>query len=423
MRKNLSQIYTEALSVVSPGCLVTKHFSLHPATEALDLVALGKAAVPMALAARQAVRVDRGFVLTKVDYLSFQHSEQLRGQFVLRQGEHPSPGPQAVTATRELASWLSQTRTGRLLVLISGGSSSLLCWPSPPLDLKDLQLVNRSLLQSGLPIEQINILRRHLSEVKGGQLAARAEKFYSSMQQLVLVDICAPQLPAREVEALVGSGPFLSSFSRTEEARRLLSSLSLDQEVRIRAERALHDTPIQSLCQSQVLGDHRLLLQAAQELVGERLLEHREWPHTVTGDVREVAERLASVARQMVSDGRCGILVASGEPTVKMTIDSPGRGGRCQELALRFARSVAGMTGVKFLAGSSDGTDGPTQRAGAVVDGDTWPSLCRLLGEATTEQMLERHDSESLLERVPEALLDTGPTGLNVNDLFLLGVG
>ncbi|MFA5508291.1 MAG: MOFRL family protein, partial [Vulcanimicrobiota bacterium] len=121
-------------------------------------------------------------------------------------------------------------------------------------------------------------------------------------------------------------------------------------------------------------------------------------------------------------EGRRGVLVASGEPTVAIRVENPGRGGRCQELALRFAREIAGCPGLRLLAGSSDGTDGPTEDAGALVDGTTWPELCRVLGEDEMERVLREHDSGSALSRLKGALLHTGPTGHNINDLYLLEI-
>lgn len=115
-------------------------------------------------------------------------------------------------------------------------------------------------------------------------------------------------------------------------------------------------------------------------------------------------------------------MVATGEPTVELPPD-PGLGGRCQALALHFARAIQGRQGVALLCGSSDGTDGPTDYAGAVVDGASWGAMAESLGESELKRCLDRCDAMRALESVPGLLLKTGPTGQNLNDLFLLQLG
>lgn len=296
----------------------------------------------------------------------------------------------------------------------------MLVAPQEPLQLEDLIEINARLLKSGLPIEKMNILRKHLSRVKGGQLAARCNG-YGSVEQLLMVDICAPDLKEGEILSLVGSGCFVADPFTLDEAAEVLRKLSLPPGLAERAEKALHETPKEVRGTSIVLASHRTLLMEAEAAVGEPLT-HPHWEPEVRGEVRTLAGHFARIGREMQAAGRKGVLLAAGEPTVKIEVENPGRGGRCQELALRFAREIAGVEGLRLLAGSSDGTDGPTGDAGAVVDGNTWPALCDKLGKDEMERVIREHDSGSALAHLEGVLLRTGPTGQNVNDLYLLEI-
>lgn len=419
MSCELLEIYSNVLQSLSPDLLVQQYLQSIELPKAVEVLAVGKAAVPMACAARKVLddRFVRGFLLTKYDHVSAEARELLGESFVVREAAHPVPDSKGREATLDLLKWL-ESGSGQLLVLMSGGASALLVAPQPPLSLEDLRQVNSALLQSGLPIEKMNVLRKHLSQVKGGQLAERC-RAYQTVKQLVMVDICAPGLQEEEILSLVGSGCFAGDPFTKEQAGEILDGLGLPYEVKARALEALHETPESVVVESAVLASHRTLLEQAQARTGS-LLEHPRWPKEITGEVREVARSFAEVARELKETGASGTLVACGEPTVEIRVEKPGRGGRCQELALLFAREVAGMEGVTLLAGSSDGTDGPTEDAGALVNGRTWDELCQLVGTEAAEQCLANHDSGSALARLPGALLRTGPTGQNLNDLYLL---
>lgn len=387
----------------------------------MEILAVGKAAVSMSLGARRALGQSfrRGFLLTRYGHLNSSSRAVLAAGFELHEAGHPVPDEAGLKATGRLLGWL-QEGEGDLLVLMSGGASALLVAPRAPLLLDDLRILNGSLLRSGLGIEKMNILRKHLSGVKGGQLVESCAR-YRAIYQLVLSDICAPELGEKEVLSLVGSGCFVADPSTVEEAREVLDQLELPEGVASRVASALWETPKAVRGESHILASHRDLREAARKLLGAPIT-HPYWPEDVVGEVGAVARRFARVGRALREEGRRGVLVASGEPTVAIRVENPGRGGRCQELALRFAREIAGCPGLRLLAGSSDGTDGPTEDAGALVDGTTWPELCRVLGEDEMERVLQEHDSGSALSRLKGALLHTGPTGHNINDLYLLEI-
>lgn len=387
----------------------------------IDVLAVGKAAVPMACSSLATLgdQVRRGFLLTKYDHIDPASRKLLAGRFEMRESAHPVPDRRGWESTVEILSWLEHG-TGRLLVLMSGGASALLVAPQDPLQLEDLVEINSRLLRSGLPIEKMNVLRKHLSRVKGGQLAARCGR-YDSIEQLLMVDICAPGMKEDEILSLVGSGCFVADPFTEAEARVILRQLELPDALAARAEAALHETPKNVRGSNRILASHSSLIEEARRLVREPL-KHSLWNPEVTGEVKELATRFSRVGRELKEAGASGVLVAAGEPTVEICVENPGRGGRCQELALRFAREIAGLPGLRMLAGSSDGTDGPTEDAGAMVDGTTWPRLCELLGEEKMERIILEHDSGSALAHLDGALLRTGPTGQNVNDLYLLEI-
>lgn len=427
MQANLKNIYLETLSAVAPISLVQNALSQWDLPASVDVLALGKAASPMMVGAKKVLgnRLRRGFVLTKYAHILPDDLPFLGDEIALREAGHPVPDLSGYQATEDLIQWLGQSGAENLLVLCSGGASSLLVSPSPPLSLEDLQTINGALLRSGFPIETLNILRKHLSRVKGGQLGAYCEHNYRSLRQLLMVDICAPQLKEEEILSLVGSGPFMADPSTLGEAEELLKKLraALSVDIFDRASLALRETPKQSRCLNQILASHHSLREEAERLAGPAHLEHSLWEPVVLGEVSQLAESMGRCALRLKEEQKCGVLVASGEPTVLIEGSRSGRGGRCQELALRFAKTVSGQVGVALLAGSSDGTDGPTEEAGALVDGDTWHEICRQVGEKSAEAMLDSHDSGTALSLVAGSLLFTGPTGQNLNDLYLLKVG
>lgn len=424
--KNLTCVYHKVLSALDPEYLVRSRLQTPLASGPWDVLAVGKAAVPMALAAHRMLgsQMARGFLLTKVRHIEPGPRALLQKDFVLREAAHPVPDSTSEAATQDLLRWCHEASDSHnLLVLMSGGTSSLLAAPAPPLSPADLQEVQQALLGSGLPIEEMNVVRKHLSLIKGGQLAQHLSG-YKQCLQLTLVDICAPALGREDILSLVGSGPLVADPSTRAEAERLLSTLqsALKPDLYKRTRSALRETPKASPVQAEVLADYTTLVDTAQRLLAEDFLSFEDWPRNVQGEVSDVAARFAAAARRLQQTGRFGVLAAAGEPTVKLGPETPGEGGRCQELALRFARAVAEQSGLELLAGSSDGTDGPGEFAGAIVDGSTWPALVRRVGSDRAEQMLARHDSGGALSQVPGCLLKTGPTGQNLNDLFLLRI-
>ncbi|MGE0493780.1 MAG: glycerate kinase [Vulcanimicrobiota bacterium] len=394
----LEAIFRQALEAVDPYQAVISNWpELGPAQT--WLLAVGKAAPAMARACAEQLgeQLAGGVVLTKDEHLgTFVHP-----RLTLFEAAHPVPDQRGLEATefilRQLDGW-----DQRVLVALSGGASSLLVAPVPGLTLADLAEVNRRLLASGATIEQVNIVRKHLSQVKGGQLALRVT---GPLVTLALSDVVGS--PAD----VIGSGPTVPDRSTLAQARTLADSMGLELPMR---ETPKGDEAVFSRSLYRVVGDNRLLAQAALTAGRDHFERVELWSDRVEGEARLVAEQLAAEGRRRQAGGWRGLVVASGETTV--TLSGSGRGGRCQELALAFALA-AQDTSLRLLAGASDGTDGPTDAAGAMVDGATVTTALDLGLEASL--YLEAHDSYAFFERAG-GHLKTGPTGTNVNDLLLM---
>lgn len=322
---------------------------------------------------------------------------------------HPLPDERGVRATHELLAFVGALGAEEeLVLLLSGGASALLAATVEGVSLPGLIAATSELSRQGAPIAAINCVRRHLGLALGGRLAHATP---ARLRVLALSDV------AGDDPATIGSGPASPDPTTVEDARAVARAYGLRGEVRDLLERgAIPETPKP--------GDERLarveyrLLATPRSLREHAVLEARAAGYAprveealVTGEVEAVAARYLALADQLAQGE---LLVAVGEPTVR--VRGAGVGGRAQHLALLVARALAGRP-YAFLAIGSDGTDGPTDAAGALVDGSTWQSA-RSLG-LDPEGALARFDAGPLLDATG-ALLRTGPTGTNLCDLHLL---
>ncbi len=294
--------------------------------------------------------------------------------------------------------------------------------PASGLTLRDLRLVTEELLRSGAPIHETNVVRKHLSAIGGGRLAAATR---ARIVTLVLSDVLGDDLGA------IGSGPTAPDASTYGDAVRILRRRrlwpSLPSRVRnhlaagLRGER--EDTPkpgapIFRRVRHVVIGNNRTALRAVAQAARQAGLMVRTVRKPLTGDVRTVARAIGACldridATRKASD-RATCVVAGGEPTVKVT--GRGRGGRAQHCALMCASRLKGRKDVWLALFGTDGIDGPTEAAGAVVNEETLARARRAGVSASVA--LRRHDSYTFFRRVGGHLV-TGPTGTNVNDLMI----
>jgi glycerate 2-kinase len=391
--------------------------------ERVGIISIGKAAPAMAEAVPDPIKekMTFGLVLTKEGY-----ARPVEG-FQTRVAGHPLPDRQSVRATDEVVELVSElSEEDLLLVLISGGASALLCSPVQEVGLNDTVALTDLMLRSGLDIARMNMIRSHLDRVKGGRLAVAAAP--ASVLTLALSDVVGDKLPA------IGGGPTVADPSRYKDAVDALKKAQIWERSPASVREYLEaghrgeipespkpGDPRLSRAFAAVVGGPRTLLRAAARAARTMGLRVRCGAKPIEGPVEDHVEKYIARAGSMVRSGTGReVFVAVGEPTVEIGGESrPGAGGRNQHLALLMAKAMAGDEHMAFLAAATDGSDGSTDAAGAVVDGRTVAEL-QAKG-LDVDDALRRFDSHPALGSIG-ARIETGPTDTNVTDLHLLAV-
>ena len=385
----------------------------------LVAVGAGKASARMAQALEVALgtRLDDGLVIVKTG-----HTLPTK-RITIREAGHPIPDRAGLVATQELLT-LVQNLTPRdlLFVLLSGGASSLLPAPVPGVSLTDKQRTTRLLLRSGATINEVNIVRKHLSVIKGGGLAASTQ---AKIATLVLSDVIGDDLGS------IGSGPTAADPSTFSEAIAVLHRYKTWRAVPSAVRHYLlkgrrGDAPetlkpgsrrLRSV-QHHIIGSNRIMLQAVARAAQRAGLHMKFISNPVIGEAREAAKRVSDLAKAMTDRHgvvkRPACVVAGGETTV--TVTGQGKGGRAQEFAAAAACAIAGRPNTWVVALGTDGTDGPTDAAGAIVNGMTL-ARAKEFG-IDLRSSLRRHNTYPALKTLG-CHIYTGPTGTNVNDLYL----
>ena len=387
------------------------------------LVGAGKAAMPMAEAIGEILRerLSGGVIITKHQHIDRPLPDQLR----VYEAAHPVPDEQSVTATRDLAALLDQV-TPRDLVFcaISGGGSALMTLPAEGLTLADLQATTQLLLRAGATIQQINTIRKHLDTIKGGGLTRLAHG--APIISLILSDVIGDDL------SVIASGPTVPDPSTFADAWRVIEQFDLVDQlpaaVRARLERGvsgeLPDTPkpgdpLFDRVQTVIIGSNAQAAQAAEKTARQLGFNPLLLSTQVQGEAREVAKVAAAIAKEIALYNRPvtkpACLILGGETTV--TLKGNGLGGRNQEMALACALAIAGMPNMLIAALGTDGTDGPTDAAGAIATGETVGRAKAIGLDAQTH--LANNDAYHFFQALDD-LIVTGPTGTNVNDLLFV---
>lgn len=385
----------------------------------IRVASIGKAAAGMALAAQQALgRSLVGGVVTMSD-----PPEALTGWRDFSAG-HPRPTADSEAAGRAVLALADASRQddGLLLVCLSGGASAMCAVPAEGLTLTEKAETTTHLLRAGLDISQVNLVRRHLSAIKGGQLAARAGRTVT----LAISDVCTP---VDDDPMVIGSGPTVGDRTTFADAIALLDRHGLRRDLP-RAVVAHLDRGAAGQVAGPVPPDDPRLRQSAYWIVASRHDAMRAAADAasrlgyhvtlradaVTGEARSAAAVLIDAARDL---RRPACLLSSGETVVTVTGD--GIGGRNQELASAAVESLAMLVPAALGSIGTDGIDGPTDAAGAFVESSMWGEM----GPGARTRMrdaLDRNDTYPLLDSLG-ALVRTGPTGTNVGDLQIVLVG
>jgi glycerate 2-kinase len=385
------------------------------------LVGAGKGAAPMAKALEDILeeRLTDGLIIVK-----YGHGIPLEKTQILEAG-HPIPDEAGLGATAELLKRVQEcTQEDLILCAFTGGGSALLPAPSPPITLDQKQATTRLLLECGATINEINAIRKHLSRSKGGWLAKEA--YPATIVSLLLSDVIGDRLD------VIASGPTIpdeSTYSdciniidRYELGERLPSAV-VDYFYKGSAGR-LPETPkagdpVFARVQTLIVGNNRECLLAAKERALSLGYNTIILSSQIEGEAREVAQVFAAIGKEIsqanlpVAPPAC--VIAGGETTV--TIQGDGRGGRNQELALACAITIDGWEGISLLSAGTDGTDGPTDAAGAIVNGTT----CKRARQTNLNprEFLLANDSYAFFESLGD-LLKTGPTRTNVMDIICM---
>jgi hydroxypyruvate reductase len=406
LRDTLAALARQAVSAVEGGRLVSEALAQQGSVDALW--AVGKAAGAMARGATQVLGDVPGLVIEKDVNVNVSVNVSVSVSVKRMLSAHPVPDARSEAAGRALNAEAQRLGPNqRAILLLSGGASSLASAPVDGVTLAQLTDATRALSRAGATIQEMNVVRRHLSLVAGGRLAQAAR---GRLLVLAFSDVIGDE------PAAIGSGPASPDPSTVADAVGIARRYALSDEL-VRAIAAAPETPKPgdpafSRVTYRLLANPRALLDAAARAVAGAGLRVRVREALVTGDLGALADELVATF-DALAPGE--VWVAAGEPTVRVTGD--GSGGRAQHLALTAAARLAGRP-FAFVALGSDGTDGPTDAAGAAVDGDT-VAEAGALGRSP-EAALARFDAHPLLTALGATIV-TGPTGTNLTDLFLLG--
>jgi hydroxypyruvate reductase len=437
-------IFRAALAAVDPyqailnsvtlanNCLTVAD-TIYPlkAFDRLMVIGAGKATARMALAIEKLLgeRISNGLIVVKEG-----HTAKLA---IVEQVEasHPVPNEAGVAGTQQILALLRDADEKTLVIcLLSGGGSALLVAPAAGVTLQDKQAATTLLLQAGAAIDELNAVRKHLSAVKGGRLAQAA--FPARMVTVILSDVIGDRLD------VIASGPTAPDGASFADAWAVLEKYGLREQIPLRVATHLQQGMSGLIPETVKEGDpclnetRNVIIGGSSQALAAAATEARRLgfaPEIITaalqGEAREAALFLAQTARlahMELETGERRCLLSGGETTV--TVSGPGKGGRNQELALAFALAAEGMTDATLLSAGTDGGDGPTDAAGAMVDGLTAARARRLGLEPAA--FLEENNSYGFFQQF-DALSGghshfiTGPTGTNVMDLqiILLGKG
>ena len=416
-RHHALRIFRAALQAADPERAVLNHISFDgrvlkagrkryelSAFDRIHVIGAGKASAAMARAIESLLgrRITGGWV-----NVPDGTAARLR-RIHLHASGHPVPDERGADGARRILE-IAQAAGPRdlLICVISGGASALLPAPAPPLTLAEKQTLTRQLLASGATIHEFNTVRKHLSLIKGGQLARAA--YPATVVSLLLSDVVGDD------PGVIGSGPTVADPSTCADAVQILKKYKIHTPLE-----ALHETPKRLERSHHVIaGSNRQAIDAAARCARELGYHTSVLSTSIVGETRDIASMHAAIAREILASGRPlrrpACLLSGGETTV--TLRGKGLGGRNQEFVLAAILALEGAGPVTVLSAGTDGIDGPTDAAGAIADSETLARAADLGLDA--RRFLDDNDSFHFFEPL-QALLKTGPTGTNVMDVRVL---
>jgi len=434
MHQEARSIFDAAIKAVDPVAAIKKHVTLKGATLSIGsrrydlnrfdnifVVGAGKATAPMARALEQILgdRITDGVIVIKDGHgVPLQHIRT-------HEASHPVPDERGVRGTEAVLALAGAAGQKDLVVcLISGGGSALLVAPAQNLTLADKQATTRQLLACGATIHEINTVRKHLSRVKGGWLAHLAAP--ATVATLILSDVVGDDLD------VIASGPTVADTSTFEQAWQVFKHHAIIDRLapavkdhfikgiqgQIQDTPKAHD-PVFERVDWTLVGTNLQGLQAARTQAEKLGYTAVILSSRIEGEAREIAKVFVGVAREVQETGHPvavpACILAGGETTV--TIEGNGKGGRNQEFGLAAAVALDGEENIVVLSGGTDGTDGPTDAAGAIADGQTIERARKL--DLDARQYLKQNDSYTFFQQLDDLLM-TGPTRTNVMDVYMI---
>ena len=405
----LADMFAAAVNAARPENCLAAHLPPPPKGRTV-VIGAGKASAAMARVAEQHLQGPiSGCVVTRYGHaVDCQHIEII-------EAAHPVPDQAGIQAARQILDVVSNLAADDLVVaLISGGGSALLPMPAPGITLSDKQEINRQLLRSGATISQMNTVRRHLSAIKGGHLAAAC--YPARVVNLIISDIPGDN------PADVASGPTVADTTTCADALDILQRYKVDVPDSVRrileegvSETVKPDHPHMANVETRVIASSQHALMAAADVARQAGITPVVLGDAIEGESREVAIVMAAIANQVRRHGQPAqtpcVLLSGGETTV--TVRGEGRGGRNVEFLLSLALALQGADRVYAVAGDTDGVDGQEETAGAFVFPDTL-ERAHTLGMAP-RHFLDNNNAHEFFERLDNTLV-TGPTLTNVND-------
>lgn len=393
-----------------------KSFVIHE-NQPVYVIGAGKASVPMALGIENVMkaRIRDGIVIAPNPYKG-------ESRIQVFTGSHPLPDKESLSSSYELVSFLQKIPDNSFVInLISGGTSALFCLPAGDLEIEEINKIYSLLIESGARIHEINTVRKVFSSVKGGQLL----KYLKGKQ---VIDLMISDITDDDIK-MIGSGPSIAQDISATEAFQILKQYKLynsiphvarqflasemDTEMKNRSYRNTQDIDRHS---SFIIASASMMASRASEIAEEQGFETTLNKEAVSGPIDEVVQSLINQIRKLSEKSKPRIAIISfGEPTVQVTGD--GLGGRNQELALRMAHALKDFDhSIAFLSAGTDGIDGPTDAAGAVITNETYSQA--IASDINPKQYLDNNDSYHFFQKAG-GHLKPGPTGNNLMDLHI----
>ena len=410
-REALTAIFRASIAAADPRHMLAAHLPPRPAGRCV-VVGAGKSAAVMAAALEDAwpdVELS-GVVVTR-----YGHSVPTRRLRVI-EASHPVPDANSEIGAQKVLEAVQGLGLDDLVIaLISGGGSALMALPVEGLTLADKQVVNRALLASGATISEMNAVRKHLSRIKGGRLAAAAAP-------AKVVTFAISDVPGDD-PAVIASGPTVPDPTTFSDARSIIAryGVELPPAVAARLKEEADETPKPGQLphtEFRMIATPSMALRAAAEEASKLGLAPLILGDALEGESREVGTVMAGIAKSVAAHGlpieRPAVLLSGGETTVSIGPEGAGRGGRNTEFLLALAVALGGTKGIWAVAGDTDGIDGTEDAAGAFVAPDTL-ARARFAG-LDPHGVLDSHDSYGLFDAIGD-LIRTGPTLTNVNDI------